>query len=48
MISEVLTAVNIEIMVFWDMLPCIPVDKYLSFEETFCLHLQDNRDGRFI
>jgi hypothetical protein len=48
MTSDVLTAVNIEIMAFWGMMPCILADKYLSFGETFCLHLEDNGDSRFI
>jgi hypothetical protein len=32
-------AVNVKVPVFWDVSPCILVDKYLRFGGTYCLQL---------
>jgi hypothetical protein len=37
---EVLTVMNIEIVVFVDVIPCICLDGYQSLGGTSCLHLQ--------
>lgn len=40
---QVLTAVSITIMFFWDVTMYILVDKYRRFGETYCLLLIENR-----
>jgi hypothetical protein len=43
---EVLTAVNMKITVFWDVIPCRLVNIYKYFGGTCCLHLQERRIRR--
>lgn len=38
---EVLMAMNTEIKIIWDMIPCGLVNRYQKFKGTCCLHLQD-------
>jgi hypothetical protein len=40
---EVLTAVTVVAVFFWDVTPCSPVELYVRIEEMSCVHLQDCR-----
>jgi hypothetical protein len=37
---EVLTVVAVKRIIFWDVMPCIPVDVHGCFGGMYCLHLQ--------
>jgi hypothetical protein len=41
--SEILTAVTRRIPIFWDVMPCSPVEFYSCLGGKFCLLLQDGK-----
>jgi hypothetical protein len=41
--SEVLIAVNIKSIIFWDVTPCSLLEVYRRFRGTYYLHLRNNK-----
>jgi hypothetical protein len=44
--SEVLSAMILKSIVFWDVTPCSPADVPLYFRETCCFHHEDRRQAK--
>jgi hypothetical protein len=46
--TEVLTSVNMSVLVFWVVTPCGLLSRYQRFGGTYCLHLQGPGGRMFI